>query len=75
MPKVQMERDGSKPEAKLPVAFRPGGGVMEGFVEMLRDNVRWQVLGYDEEGRLWAKGSQGSAWLAPGRTRSRTTSP
>lgn len=62
--------DQSKPDNRLPRAFRPGGGVVEGSVVMLRENVRWEVLGWDEEGRLWVRGCGASAWLEPGSTRS-----
>jgi hypothetical protein len=60
--------DQSKPDNRLPRAFRPGGGVVEGRVVLLRDNVRWEVRGWDDEGRLWCSTEQGTAWLEPGRS-------
>lgn len=74
MPKAVMQGDGSKPAQFLPWAFRPGGGVVEGHIEMDRDNVRWQVLGFElESGRLWCKGSEVTAWIGPSVNGSRTS--
>lgn len=75
MPRAVMEGDGSKPDNKLPSAFRPGGTVAEGLVEMWRDNVRWEVLGWADNGSLWCRTQSGArAWIAPGSTRSTTSS-
>lgn len=59
--------DGSKPEAKLPRGFGPGGGVVEGYIEMTRANVRWRVLGHDSS-RVWARSGEVTAWLGPAAT-------
>jgi hypothetical protein len=69
MPRSTMLNDGGKPENKLPPAFQPGAGVVEGRIEMWRDNVRWHVMGYDSSGRVFARLADGTttAWLGPRR--------
>lgn len=65
MPRSAMVRDGSKPANVFPPSFGPGGGVVEGHIWMDRDNVCWQVLGYQlEPSRLFVKNGRCSAWLA-----------
>lgn len=61
-----MQLDGSKPSRKLPPSFQPGGGVVEGLVEIELENVRWRVLGYDDLGRLWCRSTTGGtcAWIS-----------
>lgn len=61
-----MEGDGSKPDNKLPPAFRPGAQPVEGMVHIVRDGVEWEVLGTDAEGaRLFARTVNGVAtgWI------------